>query len=62
MPEEASTRFTKRAFAKLRPRRLSKSFNEHRDLAAAWNKVNTLTEKLWSSHTSKSKWNTKKKA
>jgi hypothetical protein len=42
---------------------LSKSFNEHRDLAAAaaWNKVNTLTEKLWSSHTSKSKWNTKKK-
>jgi hypothetical protein len=33
MSEEASRRFTKRDFAKLRPRRLSKSFNEHRDLA-----------------------------
>lgn len=35
MLEEKSRRVAKRAFAKGRPRWLSDSFNEHRDLVAA---------------------------
>lgn len=43
MLEETLRRVTKRAFAEVRPRRLSDSFNEHRDLVAApaWKMVNT---------------------